>query len=366
MSRIRDIIKYVYYRIKEIICVNYLKRYFCALKYRKKFKNHSKTIYIVTTPEYGNLGDHAIAQAEIDLAKKNFNDYEIFEIPDSMYDTYIYCLRFYTTPKDMIWFIGGGNFGIMYPQSEYNRRTVIKKCKRCKIIMFPQSNTTSNSIFDQLELKKSIKIYSKNPNVSLIARDKNTFLHIKNNFIKNNVYYAPDVVLTWDISSYIQTSKQNINNKKLNKKVLFCIRKDRESSIDKNIINSFITSMQSMNYDIEFFDTETYRNISIGDRKNELVSLLNKLKEADYVITDRLHGMVLTCLVGKPCLAFDNSTKKISGLVKWIKNKEIIMYDKTDSVKNQIKNLVSQTDFMYDFKENYNILFSILKEIEKK
>lgn len=366
MNNGRDIIKYIYYRLKETICVNYFKRYLCILKHKKKFKNHNKTIYIITTPEYGNLGDHAIAQAEIDIAKINFPEYEVFEISDSMFDEYIECLHYYLTQTDFVWFIGGGNFGIMYPKSEYNRRTVIKKCKNTKIVMFPQSNTTGTNLFDQLELKRSIKIYSRNSNVSLIARDYKSYEHMKNNFESNDVYFSPDVVLTWDITKYMQGNKISLVNFKTDKKVLFCIRQDIESSIDKKIIDNFKIDVKNRNYKIEYFDTETYKKISASERINELKKLLSIFNNIDYVITDRLHGMVLSCLVGKPCLAFDNSTKKISGLIEWISNEEVMMFDKNMSIENQTDKLFKYSDYVYDRKSNHEELLSILIKIKNK
>ena len=70
MSPIRDFVKYFYYRFRETVCVNYLYRYISLIRHHKEYANRGKTIYIVTTPEYGNLGDHAIAQAEMDFARK--------------------------------------------------------------------------------------------------------------------------------------------------------------------------------------------------------------------------------------------------------------------------------------------------------
>lgn len=42
------------------------------------------------------------------------------------------------------------------------------------------------------------------------------------------------------------------------------------------------------------------------------------------VITDRLHGMIFAAITGTPCIAFDNISKKVSGVYKWIESLEYI------------------------------------------
>ena len=42
------------------------------------------------------------------------------------------------------------------------------------------------------------------------------------------------------------------------------------------------------------------------------------------VITDRLHGMIIAALANTPCLAFDNLSKKVSGVNAWIKNLDYV------------------------------------------
>jgi pyruvyl transferase EpsI len=276
------------------------------------------------------------------------------EIPDSAFDRSIECLSRFAKADDLIFLIGGGNFGMLYRESEYIRRTVIRKCKQCKIVMFPQSNTYGNSKFDLLELQRSIKRYASHRNLYLLARDQKTYAMIKESFHRNTVFLVPDIVLTWNIEGLIDEKQTE------NKNILFCIRKDLESTTDSElVIRSFSLAAQK-GLTINEFDTETYRKIQADMRMEELTVALNKFSQADYVITDRLHGMVLACLTGTPCLAFDNSTGKVSGQHTWISNPEIMMYDPEADLSQQIDTLFEKTKFRYDPSVCYNIISDTL------
>ena len=357
MSRMRDFVKYFYYRFRETVCVNYIYRYISLLRYYKEYADHEKTIYIVTTPEYGNLGDHAIAQAEADFARKKYSNYRLVEIPDSAFDRSIECLSHFATEDDIIFLIGGGNFGMLYRESEYIRRTVIRKCSQCRIIMFPQSSTYRDGKFDSLELQRSIRIYASHRKLYLLARDHKTYTMMKKSFVENTVFLVPDIALTWNIEG-LTAEKQDGS-----RSVLLCIRKDLESTTDSELIASVFSTMTQKGLTIKEFDTETHREISADRRTEELTVALNKFAQADYVITDRLHGMVLACLTGTPCLAFDNSTGKVSGQHTWISNPEIMMYDPGVGISQQIDTLLKKTKFRYDPTLCYNMISDTLDYI---
>ena len=61
-------LRYCYRVLKEILFNCSLKKYYLYFRYPQD-KKRAKTIYIITSPEYGNLGDHAIAESEIEYLK---------------------------------------------------------------------------------------------------------------------------------------------------------------------------------------------------------------------------------------------------------------------------------------------------------
>lgn len=58
-------------------------------------------------------------------------------------------------------------------------------------------------------------------------------------------------------------------------------------------------------------------DVSVNNRKSELLKKLEEFRSNKLIITDRLHGMIMACLAGTPCIAFDNSSKKY---LEYIKN----------------------------------------------
>lgn len=77
--------------------------------------------------------------------------------------------------QDMIILHGGGNFGNYYMEDERIRRCVITSFPDHRLIMFPQTIYFSDDKIGREELVKSIRIYEKNKNLVLIARDSHSF-----------------------------------------------------------------------------------------------------------------------------------------------------------------------------------------------
>ena len=54
--------------------------------------------------------------------------------------------------------------------------------------------------------------------------------------------------------------------------------------------------------------------VSIEEREQTVFQRLKAFASYDFVITDRLHGMIFSYICGTPCILFDNKTHKISGV----------------------------------------------------
>ena len=91
-NKVKGFLIYLYVNIRELLFTNYIARFQGIFKNKHQIQSKKNTIYIVTTPEYGNIGDHAIADAEIRFSKMKYPGYRVIEIPDSKFDSYIYGL----------------------------------------------------------------------------------------------------------------------------------------------------------------------------------------------------------------------------------------------------------------------------------
>ena len=132
-----DLLRYFYHETKQILIdweVNTNK----SLAVTPNYNSRDPNIFVVTSPEYGNIGDHAICKFMLDYAKTRFPNHRIYEISDSEFLSTICWLKENNKKDDYIWLIGGGNFGNLYIFSEWIRRRVIRACKNATIIMFPQ------------------------------------------------------------------------------------------------------------------------------------------------------------------------------------------------------------------------------------
>ena len=104
-------------------------------------KKDEKVVYILTEPEYGNLGDQAIALATVFFLKDNFPGYKIVEV--SIDDTFRYLREILANSNkdDLFLLQGGGNMGNLYPDIEAARRFFFKNKKK-KSINSIQKNIT--------------------------------------------------------------------------------------------------------------------------------------------------------------------------------------------------------------------------------
>ncbi|MDB8558413.1 polysaccharide pyruvyl transferase family protein [Turicibacter sanguinis] len=279
------------------------------------FRNTRKII-IIGTPTHKNIGDHAIALAEIEFIKKIFPDRTILELDMDEYYNEITILKKYCSSSDIIILQGGGNFGDEYLYDEQLRRHAIQLFKENKIILFPQTLFFSNSLKGRIELENSIKIYSQNNNLTLVAREQYSYNEMLKYFPHNSVILTPDIVF----------SLKRIDNKRKRNGALLCLRDDQEqilSNDEKNEIKFILTSFFSS---VKNTDMKASHRINKKQRLALLEEKFKEFQESELVITDRLHGMIFATITGTPCIALSNYNHKISGTYEWIKEFEYIKF----------------------------------------
>lgn len=340
----------------KFINQHYWHQFIGFFRHAREYRSYSskKKIYVVSTPEYGNLGDHAIAIAEVSLLKKLYPDYDVVEIGDIEFLYHYRCLIYYIKKEDLICLIGGGNFGVIYPEIEFVRRKMITAFPQNKIIMFPQTMDFGSGEYAERELLKSKKIYQDHNKLFLMAREKKSYDLMKETFRTNRVFLAPDVVLSW---------KPEIHCSWINKRVLLCYRNDGERVMGSDIRERISTYLEKNGFQTVYTDTEKNKRIEKKERKDEVYAMLREIASAQFVITDRLHGMILSCICGTPCLAFDNKNKKISGVSEWIHNLSIQVCTDTSKLEEQISSISRKAHFEFDNSEYMHVFSDVLKDV---
>lgn len=346
--------------IKKIIptnvkaCIHRKYEVYILNKEYKRLKKYKK-IFIFGSPDHGNLGDHAITNAQIQLLKNNFKEYKIIEITLNEYKKNIFFIKKYINKDDIITINGGGNFGNQYMFDENIRRDVIRNFPNNKIILFPQTMYFTNDKNGKEELEKSKYIYEKHLNLTLVAREKKSFELMKENFKNNTIILTPDIVL------YLNKSKKKVDRKG----ALFCMRNDLESQLSK-AQKQKILNLLKMNYcDIKVTDTVINKNISKDKREYILNEKFDEFRNSELVITDRIHGMVFAAITSTPCIALSNYNHKVIGTYEWIKNLDYIKFSKDiNEIQLYINELKNGKSNQYDnsfILNQYNKIIEIMK-----
>ena len=294
------------------------------LKYKLLPNNHTydsfkgkKKIIITLAADYQNIGDIAITIAQKMWLEDNFPGYEVIDFPISETVNSLKALKSVVEKDDIITTIGGGNITELYWDIELCRQLIIKEFPNNKIISFPQSVFLN----DEKKFKKTVAVYSKHKDLTLVAREKITYDIFKNNFKENKVLLTPDIVL------YLKCERLKYWNKPLKREgISVIIRKDSEALIQKDETNSFINYFKES--DAKIYDTiispEGLKDRDGRDRA--LCTFLEKVASSEVVVTNRLHAMILSTVTQTPCIVLPINNHKIIGVLEWLNDLNYIKY----------------------------------------
>lgn len=328
-------------------------------------KKSDKKVFIALTADYRNIGDIAITIAQRKILSNTFPDRKIIEIPMINAFKYENYIKEILNNDDLLTLIGGGNMGNVYLSFEERRRFIIDLFKNNKAISFPQSIDFLETDDGKKEFKKSIDAYSKNQNLTILAREQKSFDIMKKNF-RNNVLLVPDSVF------YLQ-NQLDLNHTQERKNITLCLRNDKEKITNPDFTNDLKLLLMKHNYkNISIIDTIIENpQLSSEDRILSLKTFLNThYYTSKVIVTDRLHGMIFASITNTPCIVFDNSNKKISSTYNtWLKNQSFIKfmdnYNEEEFLSN-IKCLTSlnanDTNTNLHFESNFKELVNLLKK----
>ena len=335
-------------KLKRIFCFEKLK----LKKWEEIYKDTEKII-LFQTPEYGNLGDQAIAIAIKKILKDKYEDKLILEFTIDEYRRNSSLIKRIVNSKDVIHLIGGGNFGNLYEDIEMQRREIVSSFPENKIIVMPQSISFKNNSKLEEEKENMSNFYSRHNNFHIITRDEKSYEIGKSIFKNNNIYIMPDIVLYLE-NYYLGKMKQEREN------VIFTIRNDEEKILSNNKISEIITILERNN--IKYLVEDTAVNYSVGKetRDYEVEKILRKISGAKLNITDRFHGLIFSVITNTPVIVFKSLDHKIEYGVKWFKHLDWVHYveEKDDIEEIILKYLKNNIEIK---KENYT-LKEILKE----
>ncbi|MCQ2081514.1 MAG: polysaccharide pyruvyl transferase family protein [Lachnospiraceae bacterium] len=315
-----------------------------------KRRGYKKTAILLNTPNYLNLGDHAIAIAEIDMLKMCYEN--VFELDTGMCnDIGLSRLKEYILDDDVIYIQGGGNMGSLWRTCENNIRRIIKAFPQNDIFIFPQSIFYDMIPENEQYFNDSIPIYNGHKHLTICLRDKQSFEFVKKTYTCKSVL-APDMVLTMNY-------QRNGNSRK---GIGVLLRNDKERVLTDDYIECINETVNALKKTVNLISHHT--DTGIVDRKVRLDQMLEMYASCELIITDRLHGMLFSVITNTPCIVFDNSYGKISSLYHtWLYdyNGITITRQQTSSeLKKMISKKINMSSEIFRSKEFKDIL---LKEI---
>ena len=261
-------------------------------------------------PYYTNIGDTLIWQGTEDFLKT---------IPHNClyrcsFDTFEY------EPFDsdvVILLQGGGNFGDLYPRHNAFRNKIIKLYPNNRIIILPQTVYYKGSRMlanDPIVMRQHNDLY-------ICARDQYSFDFLKRFRFGSNILLVPDMAFCIDFS------KQQDAILPQTERVLLFKRIDKEKVNTNHIVpeqyNGLIDIKDWVGYETvtddfailknlikekRFAEADTYAiNTYMPTRVKEGIRMISSYK---LVYSNRLHGSILSILLGKEVTIIDNSYGK--------------------------------------------------------
>lgn len=298
-------------------------------------RSYQKRMFIIGSSDRCNVGDQAIGIAERQIFNSFFSkDYQFFEITGDQYRFDRKRIIKLINKDDIVFIHGGGNLGTLWMHEEILNRDIIKTFKDNLIIVLPQTLYLD----DSKEAKKTKKIYSSHKRLYFLFRECNSYNLAKTFLDKSHINVVPDAVLTF--RQEIKHADEQTN------KAVLCFRDDHEKVISNSLIFEITTFLRYLGYEIYHISmldkTFKFKDISLYERDEAVKNKLREIANADIVITDRLHCMIFSVLVGTRVLAFDNCSHKVSGVYKFIDDFDNVkIANVNEDVNEQILRLLS-------------------------
>lgn len=295
-----------------------------------EFIEDKNDVVFVDFPLHHNIGDLLILSGTIKFFKDNSINVRSHL---STYNTDITQINKNITNKTTIVCHGGGNFGDIYDAHQKLRENIVKSFPDNRVIILPQTayfNKTENQ-------EKSKNIFKTHNNVIMFARDEATY-NIFSDF-SNHTYLMPD--MAHELYGTLPKTPKN-------KSILYFLRNDIEKSPTQLQLKKEIKDNDCFDWSDLLTKKDhvvpygIHRLIKINKRikSNSIDKLVFKIWEtyAEYlvskmsrkfssyerVVTSRLHGHILSCLVDVPSSIIDNSYGKNTSYYElWTKDLKI-------------------------------------------
>ena len=268
-------------------------------------------IVYLDQPVHLNVGDLLInVGLEKLLADNGRKIVHRFSIKD--YERFIHVVK----DEHVLLLHGGGNMGDVWPRHESLRQNVIKRFTRNKILVFPQSAYFS----EESKVEDCAAAYRAHPDCTIFLRDHKSFELVRQKF-RVPCAMSPDTAhQLWQAGGVFMPAYGGEGELRL-------MRRDHESSTGDgtsgNAVdwNTIITPLQKAKYQMcnamlqanGFLSLQPHlMRLWYAHRDHVVDHCATYFKGYARVKTDRLHGIIMSLLLGKEVEMKDNSYGKLS------------------------------------------------------
>lgn len=269
-------------------------------------RDRKPAIVLLNSPDYSNLGDHAIAMGERIFFEKYFPEYDVIEISCTEYMKENLRIKPAILKEDILFVTGGGYIGSAWLRMSDMASHIIQTYSDNKVIILPQTMFFENNRFGQSEKERIKEIYTQKKDMLIAAREEKTYDLLKEMFagsVRKEI--CPDMaLLLHDL----------FRGEKKREGALICIREDQESTgVDSSCIKACV---ENLGIESREFSTVVDYEVVLNNRESALTECLAEIASAKVVITDRLHCMIFCAITNTPCVVMDNLNGKVFAVKK--------------------------------------------------
>lgn len=322
-------------------------------------------VVILGTPNHENLGDHAITVSERQLLYSIKSNLKIAEINGSVFDDLVYLRNIHVpvpiffNKKIVTLYTGGGFLGDIWKLEEHRFRNAIDIYKDNKFIVCPQTICFTQSDKEgEIFLNDSKRIYESHPNLKIFLRERKSYDFMKTFMPNVKICLVPDIVAC--IEPPVKAERR--------KGILICLRDDCEGIITSGDAKMIVSELNNkFGIDSVHITSTIYKQaVKISRREKIVYDKLQEFSSARLIVTDRLHAMIFSAVTSTPCIAFDNLSKKVSGVYEWIKDNEYIkVVDGIKGFKEVLYNLDIDGSYEYNSVKVKKAMVPFIEELRK-
>lgn len=264
--------------------------------------------FLLLTPQHCNLGDHAIALAEIQLLQEMGTAY--YEITGRECLSLLGMGGFSLLDGAVLLINGGGNLGTLWPEWENAMRRIVLAAPHSEIFFLPNTIYYDRTPAGQQSLRESIRVYGAHPALHFYARERASYDFMK--AIYPTAALMPDMALT--LHPPHSTAPRA--------GCLLLLRNDREKTITPAQSAEVMAQCHRLfGENVTLSDMDAPAPVSPAQREAALREKWAQLAGAALVITDRLHGMIFPPSPKPPALPWTakapNSGAAMNGCESW-------------------------------------------------